>query len=42
MATTLEPHATHREVELLDKLRGLGGSARTAALAASMAWLWWL
>ncbi len=36
MATTLEPHATHREVELLDKLRGLGGSARTAALAESM------
>ena len=28
-----EPHATHREVELLDTLRGLGGSARTANLA---------
>ncbi len=36
MAETLEPHATHREVELLDKLRGFGGSARTAALAEAM------
>lgn len=36
MANAMEPHATHREVELLDKLRGLGGSARTAALAEAM------
>ena len=36
MSKTSEPHATHREVELLDKLRGLGGSARTAALAEAM------
>lgn len=28
-----EPHSTHREVELLDTLRSLGGSARTSALA---------
>ena len=36
MATGADLHATHREVELLDKLRGLGGSARTAALAEAM------
>lgn len=29
-------HATHREVELLDTLRSLGGSARTAALAGAL------
>ncbi len=32
----IEPHTTHREVELLDRLRSLGGSARTAALAEAM------
>lgn len=36
MAKLIEQHATHREVELLDKLRGLGGSARTAKLAEAM------
>jgi len=34
--TVLEPHTTHREVELLDKLRSMGGSARTAALADAL------
>lgn len=32
----MEPHTTHREVELLNRLRGFGGSARTAALAEVM------
>lgn len=32
----VDQHTTHREVELLDRLRGLGGSARTAALAEAM------
>jgi len=36
MAKLSEPHATHREVELLDVLRGLGGSARTGALAEAL------
>ncbi|SFM67835.1 DeoR/GlpR family DNA-binding transcription regulator [Shimia aestuarii] len=33
MSDIKEPHATHREVELLDTLRSEGGSARTARLA---------
>lgn len=36
MAKKAKPHATHREVELLDKLRVMGGSARTAALAEAL------
>ena len=36
MAKSGEPHATHREVELLDTLRALGGSARTVALAEAL------
>lgn len=36
MVKPAEPHATHREVELLDTLRSLGGSARTAALAEAL------
>ena len=32
----MEPHATHREVELLDRLRSMGGSARTAVLAEAL------
>lgn len=36
MAKPKEQHSTHREVELLDRLRALGGSARTAALADSL------
>ncbi len=36
MVKTTEPHSTHREVELLDTLRSLGGSARTAALAEAL------
>lgn len=31
-----EPHATHREVELLDTLRNAGGSARNATLAEAL------
>ena len=33
MSKPTDTHTTHREVELLDTLRSLGGSARTAALA---------
>jgi DeoR family glycerol-3-phosphate regulon repressor len=33
---TIEPHSTHREVELLDTLRSFGGSARTASLAEAL------
>ncbi len=33
MQGTIETHATHREVELLETLRAQGGSARTAKLA---------
>lgn len=36
MVKTMEPHSTHREVELLDTLRALGGSARTVALAEAL------
>ncbi len=36
MVKTAEPHSTHREVELLDTLRSLGGSARTGALAEAL------
>jgi DeoR family glycerol-3-phosphate regulon repressor len=32
----VDTHATHREVELLDKLRSMGGSARTAVLAETL------
>lgn len=32
----MDTHATHREVELLDKLRSMGGSARTAVLAETL------
>lgn len=32
----MDTHATHREVELMDKLRSMGGSARTAVLAESL------
>ena len=31
-----DTHATHRELELLDTLRSLGGSARTASLAEAL------
>ncbi|MEI4197099.1 DeoR/GlpR family DNA-binding transcription regulator [Roseovarius sp. E0-M6] len=33
---TTDTHTTHREVELLETLRGWGGSARTAALAEAL------
>lgn len=36
MSSASEPHATHREVELLDRLREMGGSARTAILAEAL------
>lgn len=36
MVKAAEKHATHREVELLDTLRSLGGSARTVALAEAL------
>ena len=36
MVKIAEPHSTHREVELLETLRSLGGSARTAALAEAL------
>ena len=36
MTQLTEQHATHREVELLEILRGLGGSARTVALAEAL------
>lgn len=34
--TNPEPHATHRELELLESLRGFGGSARTSNLADAL------
>jgi DeoR family glycerol-3-phosphate regulon repressor len=36
MVKIAEPHSTHREVELLETLRSLGGSSRTAALAETL------
>ena len=36
MVKIAEPHSTHREVELLETLRSLGGSSRTAALAEAL------
>ena len=36
MAKNPDAHATHREVELLETLRGLGGSARNANLAETL------
>ncbi|QGX99640.1 DeoR/GlpR transcriptional regulator [Roseovarius faecimaris] len=36
MAKSREKHSTHREVELLDRLRAMGGSARTAVLAEAL------
>ena len=36
MSTSTETHTTHREVELLDTLRGFGGSARNATLAEAL------
>lgn len=36
MTPPLDPHTTHRELELLDTLRNCGGSARTGALAEAL------
>lgn len=36
MTPPTESHTTHREVELLDTLRGFGGSARNATLAEAL------
>lgn len=36
MVKALEAHSTHREVELMDTLRSLGGSARTVVLAEAL------
>ncbi|MEC3862173.1 DeoR/GlpR family DNA-binding transcription regulator [Mesobacterium sp. TK19101] len=36
MLKQIDTHHTHREVELLETLRSLGGSARTAALAEAL------
>lgn len=36
MTRISEPHSTHREVELLETLRSLGGSSRTAALVEAL------
>ena len=36
MSKKAEKHANHREVELMDTLRGFGGSARTSNLAGAL------